>query len=274
LDIAGEQGILMNSKAISLLSLLPRNPVEFYDRVAEYAGARIDAIFQVRPEYKTESIERGISHLFPGRAAEVNEILNEDSLTQIETQVDQRQLELPVNAPFGRFHNGDPHLGRLCYLVVRMIRPARVVETGVCYGVTSSYLLAAMNKNNYGHLYSIDLPPLGSHGDDYVGWLVPDELKDRWTLRRGTSERLLPSIVEELGTLDLFIHDSLHTFKNMRQEFETAWSALNPKGVLVSDDIEGNDAFLQMVKSYQPEISTILKEKIKDSLVGVAVKRK
>jgi predicted O-methyltransferase YrrM len=264
----------MKSKTISLLSLLPRNPVEFYDRVAEYAGVRFDSILQVRPKYNAVSLEHGISLVFPGHSSEINEILNEDSLTQIEMHVNQRQLELPASAPFGLFHNGDPWLARLCYLAVRMIRPARVVETGVCYGVTSSYLLAALKKNNYGHLYSIDLPPLGSNGDDYVGWLVPNELKDRWTLRRGTSERLLAPIVKELGTLDLFIHDSLHTFKNMKQEFETSWSALNSKGILISDDIDGNDAFLQMVKSHQPETSVILKEKNKDSLLGVAVKSK
>jgi predicted O-methyltransferase YrrM len=264
----------MKSKAISLLSLLPRRPMEFYERVTEYAGVRIDTILQVRPKYNAIPIEHGISRLFPGRSSEINEILNEDSLTHIEMHVNQRQFELPATAPFSQFHNGDPYLARLCYLVVRMIRPARVVETGVCYGVTSSYLLAAMNKNNYGHLYSIDLPPLGSNGDDYVGWLVPNELKDRWTLRRGTSERLLTSIVEELGELDLFIHDSLHTFKNMKQEFDTSWSALNSAGILISDDIEGNVAFLQMVKSLRPELSVIMKQKNKDSLVGVAVKRK
>jgi predicted O-methyltransferase YrrM len=264
----------MNSKTLSLLSLLPRNPVEFYDRVAEYAGARFDAILQSRPKYSPVSVENGISHLFPGRTSEVNEILKEDSLARIETHINQRQFELPDSAPFGRFHNGDPYLGRLCYLVVRMIRPASVVETGVCYGVTSSYLLAAMNKNNYGRLYSIDLPPLGSHGDDYVGWLVPNELKDRWTLRRGTSERLLAPLVKELGNLDLFIHDSLHTFKNMKEEFEISWSALNSRGFLISDDIEGNNAFLQMVKSLQPEVFVVLNEKNKDSLVGVAVKRR
>src|ERR1700691_3829793 len=98
----------MNSKAISLLSLLPQNPVKFYDRIAEYAGARFDTIFQVRPKYNAVSIERGISHLFRGRASEVNEILNEDSFTQIEKYVSQRQIELPANAPFGVFHNGDP----------------------------------------------------------------------------------------------------------------------------------------------------------------------
>ncbi|HTC61938.1 MAG TPA: class I SAM-dependent methyltransferase [Candidatus Saccharimonadales bacterium] len=263
----------MKFKAISLLSLLPRSPVEFYERVTEYAGVRIDTILNVRPKYNAISMEHGISRLFPGRGSEVNKILSEDSLAQIETHVNQRQFELPASAPFGQFHNGDPFLARLCYLVVRMIQPARVVETGVCYGVTSSYLLAAMNKNNYGHLHSIDLPPLGSKGDDYVGWLVPNELKDRWTLRRGTSERLLASVVEELETLDLFIHDSLHTFKNMKQEFDTSWSALNSRGILISDDIEGNDAFLQMVKSHQPEISVIMEQKNKSSLVGAAVKR-
>lgn len=56
----------MKSKAINLLSLLPRNPIEFYDRVAEYAGVRFDTILQDRPKYNAFSIEHGISLVFPG----------------------------------------------------------------------------------------------------------------------------------------------------------------------------------------------------------------
>jgi predicted O-methyltransferase YrrM len=200
--------------------------------------------------------------------------LNEDSLTKIERHVKHRQVELPANAPFGLFHNGDPWLARLCYLAVRMIRPTKVVETGVCYGVTSAYLLAAMNENNHGQLHSIDLPPLGTNGDDYVGWLVPNELKHRWMLHRGTSDRLLRSLVTNLGALDLFIHDSLHTCKNMTQEFETSWPVLRAGGILISDDIEGNDAFLKMINLRKPELSVVMKGKNKNSLFGVAVKGK
>jgi predicted O-methyltransferase YrrM len=264
----------MKSKAISLLSLLPRRPIEFYERVADYADLRKDTILRSRTEYQAISIEEGIASLFDGQNSDSNKILVEGSLTQIERHVKKRQAELPPDAPFGLFHNGDPWLARLCYLAVRILRPTKVVETGVCYGVTSAYLLAAMNENNHGQLHSIDLPPLGTNGDDFIGWLVPDELKDRWMLHRGTSDRLLGSLVTNLGTLDLFIHDSLHTYKNMKQEYETSWPALRPGGILISDDIEGNEAFLQMIKLGKPEFSVVMKEENKDSLVGVAVKGK
>jgi predicted O-methyltransferase YrrM len=262
----------MKSKAINLLTLLPRNPREFCDRLTYYAGARLESLFQFRPPYDAVSVDEGLSAIFNGRNAAKEEILREAALTDIEERVKQRQQELPIGAPFARFHNGDPWVGRLCYAVVRMIRPTLVVETGVCYGVTSAYILAALKENDHGHLYSIDLPPLGPRGDDYVGWLIPHELKSRWTLRRGSSDRLLVPLVQQLGTLDLFIHDSLHTFKNMKHEFDICWPMLRPGGLLISDDIEGNDAFHRMVKRMKPSLSVVMKEKNKPALLGVAVK--
>jgi hypothetical protein len=140
--------------------------------------------------------------------------------------------------------------------------------------VTSAYILAALEANEQGHLYSIDLPPLGKNGDDYVGWLVPNELQKRWSLRRGTSRRLLGPLIAELGAIDLFVHDSLHTYKNMKHEFETVWPDLRVGGVLISDDIEGNAAFLQLALSKKLDRSVVIQEKNKDALLGVAVKRK
>jgi hypothetical protein len=157
--------------------------------------------------------------------------------------------------------------------MTRAIRPSVVIETGVCYGVTSAYLLAALDANGEGHLYSIDLPPLGKNGEDYVGWLVPKELQKRWTLRRGASQRILGPLIAELGSVDIFIHDSLHTYKNMKHEFETAWPALRSGGVLIADDIEGNAAFLQLAQSKDLDRSIVIREKNKDALLGVAVKR-
>jgi predicted O-methyltransferase YrrM len=44
------------------------------------------------------------------------------------------------------------------YILMRKIKPKIVVETGVSFGVTSSFILQAMENNGYGTLYSIDLP--------------------------------------------------------------------------------------------------------------------
>jgi predicted O-methyltransferase YrrM len=260
-------------KTFDLISNLRWNPSEFRDRVSAILSVRWESSFYRRPHYQAVPVEKGMEFLLRALGQGFAEALDDPNLTQIERRISGRQAELPGNAPFAKSHNGDTRLGRLCYAVARSIRPRTVIETGVCYGVTSAYLLAALEMNEQGHLYSIDLPPLGKDGDDYVGWLVPNELQKRWTLRRGASRRLLSPLIAELGAIDLFVHDSLHTYKNMKNEFETVWPALRSGGVLISDDIEGNSAFLQLAQSKELNQSVVIREKNKDALLGVVVKR-
>ena len=44
------------------------------------------------------------------------------------------------------------------YTLSRSIKPGIVVETGVASGISSAYILRALDKNNHGKLFSIDLP--------------------------------------------------------------------------------------------------------------------
>ena len=67
--------------------------------------------------------------------------------------------------------------------------------------------------------------------------MVPDELRVGWELRLGDARELLPAALAELGEIDLFFHDSLHTREHMLFEFEQAWRHLAPGGVVVADDI-------------------------------------
>ena len=52
-----------------------------------------------------------------------------------------------------------------------------------------------------------------------------------------------PRWKSELGTIDLFFHDSLHTAANMRAELELAWRHLSEGGFAVADDVFWNRAF-------------------------------
>jgi hypothetical protein len=55
--------------------------------------------------------------------------------------------------------------------------------------------------------------------------------------------------MKEIQTVDLFYHDSDHSYDNQILEYETAWKILNSKnGVLVSDDINWSNAFLDFCK--------------------------
>jgi predicted O-methyltransferase YrrM len=135
----------------------------------------------------------------------------------------------------------------LLYLLVRFLRPEVVVETGVANGFSSSFILKALDQNAEGILHSIDLHyreglmvPLGKE----LGWVIPNEIRYRWSLHLGESTKVLPKLLSELGSIDIFFHDSRHTYKTMMSEYEIAWPYLKNGGLLVSDDATSNDAFL------------------------------
>jgi predicted O-methyltransferase YrrM len=150
--------------------------------------------------------------------------------------------------------------GLRLYAVLRKLGPRVAVETGVCNGVSTAFLLLALAENGDGELHSVDLPEIA--GEDYApgtffdgkggavvpadeepGWMVPADLRDRWHLELGRSQDLLPPLLERLGSIDFFMHDSEHSEDCMRFEFETAWAALREGGVLAADDVTVNDAF-------------------------------
>jgi hypothetical protein len=149
---------------------------------------------------------------------------------------------------------------KILYIIVRSQRPAVVVETGVANGLSSAYILCALERNQHGKLYSIDLPcvegieypngyfkPEGLDGTiprgEQSGWLIPDYLRRRWELTLGrTSDRLKP-LLGKLGTIDIFLHDSEHSYQNMLWEYKTVWIYLKKGGILLSHDVEANNAF-------------------------------
>jgi predicted O-methyltransferase YrrM len=122
-----------------------------------------------------------------------------------------------------------------------------MVETGVSAGVSSAYILAAMKDNGRGRLYSIDLPPDNIPEGRSVGWVVPHHLRNRWNLHIGDTRDLLVPLLSNLGKIDGFIHDSLHTYDHMTWEFNTSWEHLNQGGLFLSHDVGANEAFFHFM---------------------------
>jgi hypothetical protein len=157
----------------------------------------------------------------------------------------------------------------LLYSLVRTIRPSLILETGVASGISSFFILKALSENRHGTLTSIDLPNLSnpsgfkdSEGkidqvytppDKGVGWLVPESLRARWSLRLGTSKSVLSNCSY---FPEIFYHDSEHTFEVMNFEFEWARSARVP--VILADDVQRNPAWLRFTKVHSlPHIETM-----------------
>ena len=60
---------------------------------------------------------------------------------------------------------------------------------------------------------------------------------------------MLPKMLEEFGEVDVFFHDSLHTYEHMIYEYQTAWPYLSPAGLILSDDIFWSRAFHEFCKN-------------------------
>lgn len=260
-----------SSKLLQLFALLPHRPREFYHRLAAMVDSRVESYRRQPPRPRALPWDTLIQQLVTLLQTDVDGIMREEGLSVVEKEVACSIRALPPEAPFPLFHNGDFGLARLCYILVRVARPLTVVETGVCYGVTSAFLLQALRVNGAGCLHSIDLPPLAKTGDEFVGRLIPRDLRPSWRLHRGRSVELLPQLARELGQIDFFLHDSLHTYRNMRNEFEIVTPFLGPQAIVVADDVQGNTAFVDWVSRSHTAYSAVLEEDSKASLLGLAM---
>lgn len=135
------------------------------------------------------------------------------------------------------------------YIIVRMLKPEIVVETGVAAGISSAFILQALQDNNRGRLYSIDFPNYALKDASPIpegkepGFAIPPNLKRRWVLELGKSSAILPNLLAGIGKVDIFLHDSEHSYENMMFEYTTSWDYLPPTGLLLSHDISWNSAF-------------------------------
>lgn len=121
-----------------------------------------------------------------------------------------------------RFHE---HL----YQLVLREKPEIAVETGYSGGLSAMHILAAMDINASGKLYSIE------------SFTNQDIFHPRLEFVRGLSVNMMAGIYTRAGFWDLFLHDSDHEVGCTTFEYELSWSLLKPGGILISDDFEWGD---------------------------------
>ena len=145
------------------------------------------------------------------------------------------------------------------YAVARALKPACILETGIANGVSSTYLLLALQKNGVGQLHSVGLAdPAFLPAGKQPGWLVPDWLRDRWQVHLGDAREILPRLLSRLGRVNLFIHDSLHSYDHMLWEFQTVYHYQQPGDLLCADDALWNDAFTNFARQVNEPDARIL----------------
>lgn len=139
----------------------------------------------------------------------------------------------------------------LLYALIRIKKPEIVIETGCATGTTASLILYALQRNLAGHLYSVDV----RFPTDWIsmnklpsGFLIPESLKPRWTLIPKDVKVALPELLAQLGRVDLFYHDSDHSYVHQMWEYLSAWPYIPIGGILASDDLYHNTAFFDFIR--------------------------
>lgn len=176
-------------------------------------------------------------------------------------------------ATYRGWNDGDRDLAAAVWCVGRHLRPAVVVETGVAHGLTSRIVLEALERNGSGRLYSIDLPATDPalHGE--IGVAVPARRRSRWSYLAGTSRAVLPRLLAQENRVDMFIHDSLHTARNIRFELEAVWPALRPGGVVLVDDIHRSLGFRDFLDGIGPVESFAADHLLGSGMWGAVIKK-
>lgn len=153
-------------------------------------------------------------------------------LEQDQDLIGQLTKRLSTN-PLWRVCATEPHLARRFgwYALVRAKQPDVVVETGTHLGLGSCVIAAALLRNGRGRLTTIDV-------DSEAGYLIADP----WA---SVIDRRIGSSVDELATMrdvDIFLHDSLHTYDYETREIAAVEANLRPDAIVLSDNAHDSSA--------------------------------
>jgi hypothetical protein len=132
----------------------------------------------------------------------------------------------------------------ILYSITKYKQPKNIIETGVAYGWSSLAILLGIKDIENAYLISNDMPYIKMNNDDYVGCVVPGNLKSRWELQRLPDVVGIPKALKKFDyRIDLCHYDSDKSYTGRMFAYPLLWDALVPGGIFISDDIQDNIAF-------------------------------
>lgn len=117
--------------------------------------------------------------------------------------------------------------------IVKESKPEVVFEIGVRGAQSTRTILAALQENEKGILYSCDIK-------DYSDRVIPKELKERWNFK------VMPSgdyVKEWKLSIDILIIDGAHDYDNAKLDFHNYSPFVKPGGLILLHDIVHNEPY-------------------------------
>lgn len=161
--------------------------------------------------------------------------------------------------------NAGNNLATFLFDYVVKIMPQIIVETGVANGITTQVIQAAIDSSEV-EFHSIDTNP---------NCAKVNSSSKNWTFHHLKGKNLkvaFRNILKSVPQVDLWIHDSDHSYIWQKFEYNLALKRLNPGGVLISDDVDFSQAWGELVSS--KEIGFICTVVDNGKCFGIAQKAK
>jgi len=155
--------------------------------------------------------------------------------------------------------------GLLLYAVMRLKKPLVTQETGVANGESTFFMLNAIKKNQRGRLYSTEV-------SNDVGTLLNENEKPDWALKKLDPSNLRGSFLrtlEKIGSIDLFLHDSDHSYLWQIFELQSMQSKMLSNSIIIADDVDASYAFIDFSRKVGTKPIFLLDKR---KVLGVLVK--
>jgi len=176
-------------------------------------------------------------------ALKINNFLKEkeNEFNKVFLDYKERLKRIKLVYPEGFSINYDE--AKILYMLTLYTKPQIFLETGVANGTSSFFILSALKKNSFGKLISIDIK-------NDVGVIVPKSLKDSWDLKilEGDLQNSFENLVLSIPKIDIFLHDSNHSYGWQLFEYKIVFNKINKSGLLISDDIDSSYAFIDFYR--------------------------
>lgn len=200
----------------------------------------------------------------------LQQIIGIDENTQLLDLFPNKMREAAINADNCPFEMGGEGAISFLHNLVKHSNAKNILETGVAYGWSSIAILLAIKDTDDARLISNDMPYINMNNDDFVGCVVPENLKSKWDLQRLPDIKGIPLALEKFNnSIDVCHYDSDKSYIGRMWSSPLIWDALEDGGFFISDDINDNIAF----KHFCEQVNrTPIIIKHQEKYVGVIIK--
>lgn len=240
----------------NFLIILHKIYLMFFDKIPKLSNKKnLEKINQLKKP-ANEFLKKIDISLYEESIIETNEIFkNSDGIT-----------EKYKNINFGGNYALEIH-----FFLTRFYKPEVIFETGVAAGYSSYAFLEAIRKNNVGKLYSSDFPYFRlKNPEQYIGIVVPDNLKNNWRLEIQGDNKNFNKYKNEFKKIDLLFYDSDKRYISKKKFFNKINNYINKGSIIIIDDLHNDSFFFEYVEEKKIKNWHIL-ESMRKHIVGLII---